>query len=98
MMTVFEIADFERDRHITLRLIFDTSQGRTFGRIIEALALSYVVKPKEGFCRLLVKMPVRYRRGPLGWAGRIFTPWMDFPMTRKQLLNIKGLAERTASA
>jgi hypothetical protein len=98
MMTVFEIVDFERDRHITLRLMFDTAEARMYGRFIAALALSYLVLPRgDGGCRLLAKMPVRYRRGPLGWPARVFTPWLDFPMTRKQLLTFKRLAERSAA-
>ena len=84
VMTFFELVDFERDHHVTARM-------RTpFG----ALAGSYVVVPvSPSACRLIVKLAVRYPRGPLGWTARWLLPWGDLIMMRKQLLTLKSLAE-----
>jgi hypothetical protein len=95
-MSIFELVEFERDRHLTMRLVFKTREGRAYGRVLRELALSYVVVPRDGErCRLLLKYLARYRRGPLGWLGGVFVPWLDLPMARKQLLTLKRLAERS---
>ena len=86
VMRVFDLVDFERDRHITIRVL----DSRVFGDI----AVSYVVVPAgTERCRLLAKLLVRHVRGPIGWAARLLFPWGDLIMMRRQLLNLKGLAE-----
>ena len=80
VMTIFRLAEFEPDVHLTL-----VHHGRLFGE----LAVTYAVTP----CRLLVKLRVRYPRGPLGWLERWLLPWGDLIMMRKQLLTLKALAE-----
>jgi hypothetical protein len=89
-MTMFELVEFEHDRHLTLL-------ANRFQWVFGDVAVSYMVLPAEGGgCRLLVKLLGRYR---YGWIGRLLrTPmlWLDLFMMRRQLLNLKGLAERGA--
>jgi hypothetical protein len=62
------------------------------------VCVTYTVAPagEEG-CRLVVKLVGRY---PHGAVGRLLLqptmPWLDLFMMRRQLLNLKGLAERDA--
>jgi hypothetical protein len=92
VMTIFELVEFERDRHLTLALV-DPRASMIFGQI----AGSYMIFPQtEASCRLVVKLLVRYpRRWPWSW-GRWPLPWGDLIMMRKQLLTLKRLAERTS--
>ena len=90
LMTGFELAEFEVDRHLTL--VARPSFGRVFG--LEALAVSYVVLPRDAGCsRLLVKVLVRHVPGLIGSLASWLLPWGDLVMMRKQLLNLKYLAE-----
>ena len=89
-MTIFELVEFENDRHLTV--VLDVPRAASvFGRV----ALSYVVVPtSDSSCRLVVKMRVRYP-AKLPWSLiRWFLPWGDLLMMRKQLLTLKHLAER----
>ena len=94
VMTIFELAEFEQDRHLTL-VLADPLAIATFGEI----AGSYAILPQsEASCRLVVKLLVRYpRRWPWSW-GRWSLPWGDLIMMRKQLLTLKRLAERASHA
>ena len=93
VMTFFELVAFEPDRHLTL-----VGSAPGFGAIMGVLALSYVVVPRsDSSSRLVVKMLVRYPRGPVGWAMRGLLPWGDLVMMRKQLLTLKRLAEAAAA-
>ncbi len=87
---VFEIVDFETNRHITGRV------RSGFARVYGPLAVSYVVQPTElGHTRLVVRLDV----GAAGFAERIrrfLLAWGDLIMARKQLLTLKELAERDA--
>jgi hypothetical protein len=84
-MTMFELVEFEPDRHLTVVARSPTLFGD--------LAVSYVVVPRGAGSRVVVKLLVRYPRGPLGMALRVLLPWGDLVMMRKQLLNLKRLAE-----
>jgi hypothetical protein len=87
VMTIFELVEFERDRHITLRLRRSRAPGE--------LAVTYLVLPRlEDGSRLMVKLLFRYRGGRAGaWlAGQVF-PWPGLFMMREQLLTLKRLAE-----
>jgi hypothetical protein len=56
--------------------------------------VSYVVEPAgAGESRLLAKLLVRYPMGTLGWLMRAVLPPGDLIMMRRQLLNLKALAE-----
>jgi hypothetical protein len=92
VMTIFELAEFEHDRQLTLRL--------RNPRLLRDLAVTYLVVPAaEQRSRLLVKMLVAYRGGRIG-AFAAGTPLAlgDLVMMRRQLLNLKQLAEQTAAA
>lgn len=90
----FELVDFEHGRHLTGRLKQNTFEARAFG----GMAVSYLIVPQSSSgCRLLVKIVAKFRRGPIGWFMRVFLPWGDLIMMRKQLLNFKDLSEQAAS-
>jgi hypothetical protein len=91
-MTIFQLVDFEPNRHLTLRL--DAARARTlFGEV----AISYVIFPqKDGELRLVAKALVRYPCERAGAVLRRWLPWGDLFMMRKQLLTLKHLAERDA--
>jgi hypothetical protein len=91
VMTIFELVEFEQDRHLTIRL---RRAGIFFGEV----AVSYVISPREpGGCRLLAKVPMRHSRRLPGWRLRhAAMPWLDLVMMRKQLLTFKELAESHA--
>jgi hypothetical protein len=79
------IVDFESGRHLTVLIT-----SRLWGK----MAVTYLVVPKSpDSCRMLVKLLVKYPRGPIGWIERLALPWGDLIMMRRQLLNFKGLAE-----
>jgi hypothetical protein len=91
IMTVFQLAAFEPDRHITavldrLTLLFGD------------LAITYLIVPEaEERCRLVVKIAVAYPRTPIGATMRGLLPAGDLVMMRKQLLTLRKLAERDAA-
>jgi len=84
---IFELVEFERDRHLTL--VMRDGRG-LFGDV----AITYLVAPEaDGTSRLVAKLLVRYPPGLYGWLASIWLPWGDLVMMRKQLLNLKSLAE-----
>ena len=93
MMRIFSLVEFARDRHLTLRIKHGTGAFSLFGD----LAITYLIVPEDaGRCRLLVKVVVRY---PPGWKGALMRwglPWGDLAMMRRQLLNLRALAEAPA--
>jgi hypothetical protein len=91
IMTFFQLAAFEPDRHITAVL---DRPGALFGD----LAITYLLVPEaEERCRLVVKIAVAYPRTPIGAAMRGLLPPGDLVMMRKQLLTLRKLAERDAA-
>ena len=94
VMTIFELADFERDQHLTIRIKPNSSASRTFGDI----ACSYmIVSNSPNTCRLLVKLVAKYPGGLKGKVMHALLPWGDLLMMRRQLLNFKGLAEGSST-
>jgi len=96
VMRIFKLTAFEKDRHLTLRLKAKSSAAKTFGDI----AVSYVLVPladdrSMASCRLLVKLIVKHPSGLYGRLMRTVLPWGDLIMMRRQLLNLKRLAEQT---
>lgn len=90
VMTIFDLASFERDAHITLSL-------RRPG-LFPALAVSYVTAPgAHEDTRLIVKLVVRSRPGLCDRLIGLGLPAGDLIMMRRQLLNLKKLAERDAA-
>lgn len=87
LMTIFELVEFEPGRQLTIRL--------RRPRLLSDLAVTYLVLPAgEDHSRLLVKLAVVYRGG---WAGAFAVGGPlalgDLVMMRRQLLNLKQLAE-----
>ena len=96
VMRIFKLTGFEKDRHLTLRLKAKSGASQTFGDI----AVSYVLVPladdhSRASCRLLVKLIVKHPPGLYGRLMRTVLPWGDLIMMRRQLLNLKRLAEQT---
>ena len=92
VMRIFKLVDFEPEHQLTLRMKPGSSALRRFGDI----AVSYVIAPSSSkSCRLLVKLIAMYPPGTKGSFMRAFLPWGDLIMMRRQLLNLKHLAERT---
>ncbi len=94
VMRIFKLAGFEKDRHLTLRLKAKSPAAKTFGD----LGVSYVILPlgnSPNRCRLLVKLVVKYPLGLYGRMMRVLLPTGDLVMMRRQLLNMKYLAEET---
>ena len=95
VMTIFELADFEPGRSLTVVNRPRGGARPVFGEVW----VSYVVRPgPSGACRLLAKLLVRYPNSLLGAAMRLVLPLGDLLMMRRQLLNLKRLAERDAGA
>ena len=92
MMRIFSLVEFAKDRHLTLRIKHGTGAFSLFGD----LALTYLIVPEDaGRCRLLVKIVARYPPGFKGALMRWGLPWGDLVMMRRQLLNLRKLAERS---
>ncbi len=88
------VFDFKRDRHLTIRTIPRSFEQRILGDNL----VSYLIVPEDsGGCRLLVKIVAKFPRGPLGWFWRVFLPWGELIMMRKQLLNFMELSEQSAT-
>ncbi len=89
-MTLFELRSYTPDREITLATLGGRGEA-LFGRI----GVTYRVVPDgPDRCRLLAKLRAQY---PPGLRGRLLAallPWGDLVMMRRQLLNLKRLAER----
>jgi hypothetical protein len=92
VMTIFELVDFVKNQHLTVRL----KPGSLPQRMLGDTAVTYRVIGDGTTCRLLVKMVVRYPRGIIGWLMRHLMPWGDLVMMRRQFLNFKELAEQAA--
>jgi hypothetical protein len=91
-MSIFRIVEFERDRHLTV--VIERMQW-AFGDVV----VSYVVvSDGPDRSRLVVKLRFKYP-GPKVFRpfARGFGPLGDLVMMRRQLLNLKRLAERDAS-
>jgi hypothetical protein len=94
VMRIFELVSFETNRHLTLRI-----QERKARDLFGDFACTYALEDApNGITRLIVKIVVDHTAQPtlVGRAMRHFLPWGDLVMMRKQLLNLKELAERDA--
>jgi len=90
-MTMFKLVEFERDSHVTLL-------SHRFRWVFGDVCVTYMVVPTgEANSRLVVKLLGRYPDGPVGRVLQPTMPWLDLFMMRRQLLNLKRLAERDAA-
>lgn len=95
-MYIFDLVSFERDRAISMRL----TSHPVIRRLCGECAITYRTDPGSTSqeSRLVVKLVLRYPRGPIGWLMRMYLPRGDLIMMRKQLLTIQELAESEARA
>ena len=94
MMTIFDLIDFEKDRHVTCRIKPRSPGSRLFGDVV----VSYLIIPRsDRESRLLAKLRVGYPCGLRGSLMRLVLPPGDLVMMRRQLLNLKRLAEASPS-
>ena len=93
-MYIFNLISFERERAITVEL----STHQLIRLLAGRCAITYRIDPgpSPDDSRLVVKLVLRYPRGPIGWLMRIFLPRGDLIMMRKQLLTLRELAEYEA--
>lgn len=87
-MTIYRLASFVPDDHLTL-----TTTPKAGGLMSTC---SYRVRPEGDGTRLVVCALMRYPRNPLGAAVKAVFPAGDLVMMRRQLLNLKRLAEATS--
>jgi hypothetical protein len=93
VMRIFDLVAFERDSQLTIRLKPRSPSTRIFGDVL----MTYRIVPRaDGSCRLLGKLRVGYPRGPVGGLMRMVLPAGDLVMMRRQLLNLKRLAEEAS--
>jgi len=93
IMTIFHLASFEDDRHLTV--VCDGIGQKLLGDV----SSTYTVVPAGEGSRLILKLVCdppggRLLAAPYRWV----MPWFDLFMMRKQFLNLKRLAEKTAGA
>lgn len=87
VMTIFRLAEFEPGRSLTI-----VSRGRLFGGVV----CTYRAEPSgEEASRLVLKILARYPGGLRRVALGLLLPPGDLVMARRQLLNLKRLAERS---
>jgi hypothetical protein len=93
VLRVFRIVSFARDEHLTVML--DSTSGRR-----PPYAMAYVVTPKgPSASRVVVHVRASAPRGLPTHARRVLLATLapvDLMMTRRQLCNLKALAERDA--
>jgi len=89
-VAIFELVSFTLDEHLTICV----RGHRVFGDV----AISYVVLPDgPGRSRLVVKVVTVPAPGLIGIVIGPLLPAGDLVMMRRQLLNLKALAEATAT-
>jgi hypothetical protein len=87
---IFELVDFEVPVHLTFVALPRAT------RIFGPLSVTYAVRPTSpGRSRLVVRLSTR-ATGLAGRARAEALAWGDLVMMRRQLLNLKHLAERSA--
>jgi hypothetical protein len=91
VQTIFTLAAFEPGRSLTIH-----ARGTLFGEV----SATYRADPIAGDrSRIVVKLLVGYPNPPIQRSlMRLLLPPGDLVMMRRQLLNLKALAERTARA
>lgn len=95
VMTLFRLVHFTPGEEITIA----TPDGGTGARTFGLLRVTYWARPDgAGGTRLLAKLRVRYPRGVWGRVLQALLPWGDLIMMRRQLLNLRDLAEASARA
>jgi hypothetical protein len=89
-MQIFVLESFEPGVQLTLATPIGSSGARLFG-IVRVTYWAHALAADR--TRLLVKLRVVRSPGLLGRAMSALLPWGDLIMMRRQLLNLKSLAE-----
>jgi hypothetical protein len=89
MAVVFRLVSFE-DGHLWTALT--GARGR---RLFGPVAMTYAAEPTATGSRIVCRLAVG-ARGPVGRLRAQVLAWGDVVMMRRQLLNLKALAERDA--
>ena len=95
VMRIFNLVAFEQDHHLTIRVKQRSDAFKMFGDIAVSYLIAPLVTDSSSSCRLLVKLVATYPYDVRGRVMRALLPWADLIMMRRQLLNIKRLAEGT---
>ena len=83
---IFTLVEFEPDRHVTLQLLNSP--------VFPDIAITYEAVPvSRTVTRLIMKIVARYPEGVGGRLQRWLLPWGDLVMARRQLMNLRKLAE-----
>jgi hypothetical protein len=98
VMRIFSLVAFEQDRHLTIRVKPRSEAFKIFGDVVLSYLIVPLVADSSSGCRLLVKLVATYPSGVRRRMMRALLPWGDLIMMRRQLLNLKRLAEETAKA
>lgn len=86
-ITVFTLVSFVPNDHVTIRV------GRLGRWMFGELAISYITRDEgSGNTRLIAKLDLPLARG-LGLLRQWILAWLDLFMMRRQLLNLRDLAE-----
>jgi hypothetical protein len=93
VMTIFELVAFEPGVAFSVETPAGSSGARLFGQV----NVTYWARSLDADrTRLLAKLRVAPGRGVFAALMRASLPWGDLVMMRRQLLNLKRLAERDA--
>jgi hypothetical protein len=92
-MQIFVLESFEPGVQVTLATPIGSRGAQLFGVVRVSYWARSVAADRT---RLLVKLRVVPERGLFGRALRTLLPWGDLVMMRRQLLNLKALAEAAA--
>jgi hypothetical protein len=90
MAVVFRLAAFEEGHHWTA---VTTERGR---RLFGPVAMTYAAEPAGSGSRIVVRIAVA-ANGRLARVRAHALAWGDLVMLRRQLLNLRALAERDAA-
>jgi hypothetical protein len=91
MAVVFRLASYDDGHHWTA---ITSARGR---RLFGPVAMTYAAEPDGADSRIVCRLAVD-ASGPLARARAHALAWGDLVMMRRQLLNLKALAERDARA
>ncbi|MCW2844437.1 MAG: hypothetical protein JWN22_2353 [Nocardioides sp.] len=92
MAVVFELVSFDEPHQWT------AVTGRRGRSLFGAVAMTFAAEPvgtTGSASRIVCRLAVT-RGGPVAWTRARLLAWGDLVMMRRQLLNLKGLAERDA--
>ncbi len=90
VMSIFRLEAFEAPTHITVA----TRTGGRGAKLFGVLRVTYWIRPEApDRVRLLVKLRIAHETGWLVRLRNAALAWGDLVMMRRQLLNLKALAE-----